>query len=141
MKSRAVLIIAFLVGVITVIASCQSEDELNFKRYYSAGSVLYQAHCQNCHGANGEGLGALIPALNDSVYLKTMSHQLPCLVKNGIQDSITVKGNVFTGQMPAQAELTAIEIAQVLTYTGNTFGNKLGLVDVVEVDGDLKRCN
>ena len=34
----------------------------------------------------------------------------------------------------------AVEIAEVLTYINNSFGNKLGVVTTNEVDADLAQC-
>lgn len=139
MKLRIILVIcAFIMGV-TAISSCQDEAELNFKRYYATGQSVYQNHCQNCHGAKGEGLGALIPPLTDTVYLKTNLHQLPCLIKNGLTGSVTINGKAYSQAMPP-ADLTSIEIAEVITYIGNSFGNKIGLMDVEVVDKDLPGC-
>jgi mono/diheme cytochrome c family protein len=139
MKLKVILIICAFVMAVTVITSCQDEGELNFKRYYSTGQSVYQNHCQNCHGAKGEGLGALIPPLTDSVYLKTNLHQLPCFIKNGITGNVTVNGKPYSQAMPP-AELTSIEIAEAITYVGNSFGNKVGLVDMDAVDADLAKC-
>lgn len=141
LKAKLVLAICFLIMAVVIISSCQNEDELNFKRYYSTGSTVYQSHCQNCHATNGAGLGELIPPLTDSAYLKTNLHNLPCIVKNGLSQNIEVKGKSFAQAMPAQADLTPIETAEVLTYIGNSFGNKLGLVDVSVVEMNLKKCN
>jgi mono/diheme cytochrome c family protein len=139
-KLRVIFGICAFVVVAAIISSCQNEADLNFKRYYSTGSTVYQSHCQNCHGANGEGLGALIPPLTDSAYLKANLHQLPCLVKNGLTEPITIHGKPYSQAMPPHADLTSIEIAEALTYVGNSFGNKLGLIDVESVDGDLGKC-
>ena len=122
-----------------IIASCSGHDQM-FDRYYSTGSILYQSRCQNCHGLNGEGLGELIPPLSDSVYLRKQSTQLPCFVKNGLKGNITIKGKTFNNAMPAQADLTPIELAEVLTYVTNSFGNKMGVVDAAEVQRNLGSC-
>jgi mono/diheme cytochrome c family protein len=58
MKAGIISIIGLLV---VILISCQSQDELEFKRYYTTGKVVYQSKCQNCHGDNGEGLSALMP--------------------------------------------------------------------------------
>ena len=138
MKIKVVLgVCALLAGLII---SCQGGDTLEFNRYYSEGSVVYQTHCQNCHGAHGEGLNGLIPPLTDSVFLKNNLHQLPCLVQNGLDGKITIGKRVFEGKMPAAAGLANIEIAQALTYITNSFGNKLGIVNVEMVNGDLGKC-
>jgi mono/diheme cytochrome c family protein len=139
MKLKVILMLCAFVLTAAVVTSCQNEAELNFKRYYSTGQSVYQSYCQNCHGAKGEGLGALIPPLTDSSYLKSNVHQLPCFIKNGLTGSITLNGKVYSQAMPP-AGLTSIEVAEVLTYVGNSFGNKLGLVDGEIVDGDLKGC-
>jgi mono/diheme cytochrome c family protein len=141
MKLKVIMVIGALVMIAGVFSSCQSDADLNFKRYYTSGQVLYQNHCQNCHATNGEGLGALIPPLNDSVYLKTNLHRLPCFIKNGIQGNITVNGKPYNQQMPAHNDLSPIEMAQVLTYVNNSFNNKLGLFDEQQVNDDLQKCS
>ncbi len=123
----------------TLIFSCQSDDEVEFHRLYSSGSALYAAHCQNCHGKNGEGLGQLIPPLNDSVYLKNNNRQLACYITNGLKGTIKVLNKPFDGAMPASG-LAPIEVAEVLTYVKNSFGNKAGLTDVKDVTEALLGC-
>ena len=140
MKLQITLAIAFLALTAIIISSCQSEDELNLKRYYVAGQLIYQKRCQNCHGTKGDGLGALIPPFSDSVYLNKNRHKLACFVKNGLADHITVNGKPFMQQMPAQRDLSNIQVAQVLTYINNSFNNKMGLVDVDQVNEDLGKC-
>jgi mono/diheme cytochrome c family protein len=133
-------VIAFLLGVIGIMAySCQSEEKIEFMRYYSAGQELYKTHCQNCHGQNGEGLAALIPPLNDVAYLKEHRSQLACYVKNGLKLPILVNGKAYSGQMPP-ATLAPVEIAQVLTYVQNSFGNKAGLHNIDHVNIELTKC-
>ncbi|MFD2326970.1 c-type cytochrome [Mucilaginibacter galii] len=129
-----------LTAIICMVYSCQSEDQIEYMRYYTAGQDLYKTKCQNCHGAQGEGLAALIPPLTDSIYLKANSNKLACYVQNGLQLPILVKGKAFNGQMPP-AGLSPIEIAQVLTYVKNSFGNNMGLYNVEKANQDLINCN
>ena len=137
MKLKVILGIAAL--LVVFIVSCQNEKGIEFDRYYSAGSVVYQANCQNCHGVHGEGLQGLIPPLTDSAFLKNNLHALPCLLKNGLTGKIKITQKEFEGQMPKTA-LNPIEIAQALTYINNTFGNNLGTVTVENVNADLAAC-
>lgn len=136
---RALLIIGSFLMAILVVASCQDEQQVNYNRYYSAGAAIYQSHCQNCHGDKGEGLAALIPPLTDSVFLKTNRRQLACYLQNGLNGKINVLNKEFNGVMPSTS-LSPIEIAQVLTYVTNSFGNKAGLINNDEVAKDLKGC-
>jgi mono/diheme cytochrome c family protein len=130
------------IGLLLVIlaVACQSDEQAEFNRYYSGGNVIYQAHCENCHGEKGEGLQALIPPLTDSVFLKNNKASLACYLKNGLKGKITVAGRDFEGSMPAAADLSPLEIAKVLTYVTNSFGNKAGVVNVQLVQGDLGKC-
>jgi mono/diheme cytochrome c family protein len=126
--------------IILFIASCQSDESIEFRRYYSSGALVYQTHCQNCHGINGEGLSALIPPLTDSIYLKNNKTALACYIKLGLKGQITIKGKKFDDAMPAN-DLSPVEIARVLTYIGNSFGNKLNTINEQAVQADLKKCN
>ena len=125
--------------LMSLIYACESDSSIEFKQYYASGTIVYQQHCQNCHGSKGEGLAALIPPLTDTALLKTIKNQLPCILQNGLKGEIKVMGRPFNGQMPA-AGLTPIEIAQVITYVGNSFGNKVGLVNGYDIPGKLAKC-
>ena len=137
MRSRFIISIGLLLVVLAV--ACQSDEQVEFNRYYSGGSLIYQAHCENCHGEKGEGLQALIPPLTDSVYLKNNQTSLACFLKNGLKGKITINGHPFEGEMPA-ADLTPLEIAKVLTYVTNSFGNKAGVVNVQLFEAYLGKC-
>jgi len=137
MKLKVIGIIAILLVVVG--ASCQSDDQIEFKRYYSGGSLVYQQHCQNCHGDKGQGLSSLIPPLTDSIYLKNNKRKLACFIKNGLKGKITVAGRSFDDQMQPD-DIAPLEIAKVLTYVTNSFGNKMRTVTLQQVQDDLKNC-
>ncbi len=126
--------------IIVLIVSCQNEEQIEFERYYSAGNAVYQSHCQNCHSEKGEGLNGLIPPLTDNAYLKSQQSNLPCLIKNGLKGKINITGRTFEGEMHA-ADLSPVEIAQVLTYVTNSFGNKMKTTTVEQVNRNLAKCN
>jgi len=140
MKLKAVTgiwCIVFL--VIGVLVSCESDRQIEFNRYYSLGTAIYQSHCQNCHGARGEGLGGLIPPLTDSSFLRAKTGNLACLIKNGTKGSIKINNKIYDGEM-LPIDLTPLEIAEVLTYVNNSFGNKSGIITSVSVEATLKEC-
>jgi len=139
MKLKVIGSICFL--LLVLIVSCQSDESIEFKRYYSAGSLVYQNHCQNCHGAKGEGLSALIPPLTDTIYIKDNLKSLACNIKYGLKGKIVVAGRSFEGAMPAANDLTPIEIAQAITYISNSFGNKQGTITADQVNDDLSKCS
>lgn len=108
------------------------------KNPYQEGGRLYTVHCANCHGEDGKGLGALIPPLAGADYLSAQRSQLPCIVVNGLSDTITVNGVVYGGQpMPANSLLTDIQVTNVLNYINNSWGNNLPDFTLQEVRGML----
>jgi mono/diheme cytochrome c family protein len=111
---------------------------MKFEHYYANGRRLYAQHCQNCHAADGKGLGQLIPPLTDTILLKKNRHQLACLIKNGLSGKIIVNGKEYSSEMPANPALAPIDLAQLVTYITNSFGNKQGPYTVDQVQEDCK---
>ncbi|MCR8556290.1 cytochrome c [Mucilaginibacter sp. BJC16-A38] len=138
MKVKIIGCICFV--VIAFAISCQSDERIEFNRYYSNGSTVYQAKCQNCHGIKGDGLQSFIPPLTDSLYLKNNKKTLACLLKNGLKGKVIINNKAFDGEM-LPSGLTPLEIAQVLTYVTNSFGNKAATSTVETVNADLAKCN
>jgi cytochrome c oxidase subunit 2 len=90
--------------------SDQSHDELVTK-----GAAVYAKNCVTCHGAEGKGVPGAFPALSGS-----------SVVMGDIKAEEVL---VFYGKnaMPAFGKvLKADELAQVITYTRNAFGNNVG---------------
>ncbi|MDB5131879.1 MAG: hypothetical protein JWR02_1628 [Mucilaginibacter sp.] len=139
LKVTSVALFILFPIAIGLLVSCQNDAQIEFQRYYSNGSAIYRTHCQNCHGANGEGLQALIPPLNDTAYLKTNGPALACYIENGMKGKIVVSSRNFEGEMPA-SQLAPVELAGVLTFISNSFGNKSGLIKSEQVEEDLKNC-
>ena len=140
MKNRFIGILYILLIVSMGLNACQTEEELNYGRYYVNGKGLYEQHCQNCHSKEGIGLAQLIPPLTDTTFLKKNKNRLACIIKYGQAGNITVNGIIFEEKMPANDHLADIEIAEIITYISNSFGNKQGLYDAEMAGMDLKNC-
>lgn len=140
MRNKLILV-AFLIVVSGIfLNACQSEKDLEYVRYYANGKLIYENRCQNCHSNTGSGLGELIPPLTDRIFLKRNRSNLSCIVKNGLSGPIKILNKEYNEQMPANSELANIEIAEVLTYITNSFGNKQGIFTTGDVEIDLKKC-
>lgn len=140
MRNKLVYIFLLILAVTTIITSCQNEISLNSKRYYVNGKSIYEKNCQSCHGADGKGLGTLYPPLTDTSYLKINRSRLACLIKNGQQGEIIINNISYDGVMPGNENLADIDIAQVIVYITNSFGNKQGFYDAETVTSDLNNC-
>ena len=91
-------------------------------------------YCNSCHMENGQGLGRLIPPLAKSDYIVENRATLPRILKYGLNGPVTVNGVEFNQPMPANPKLTDLEIAEILTYVGNTWGNKMDSFTLEEVN-------
>ena len=138
---KYILLVLYLAAVCTIIYSCQSASEMEQAKYLTGGKDIYIANCQNCHGVNGEGLGELAPPLTDTVFLKENKSQLACLIKHGANKPMLVNGKTYHEKMPAFEHLENMDIAQVIVYITNSFGNKQGMYAHQAVEADLINCN
>lgn len=138
MRNRFILGFTFLFISAIFISAC-SEEDINYQRYYADGSQIYKVHCENCHMKDGSGLVNIIPPLTDTTFLRKNRQQLACYIAYGLSDTITVNNVEYNGVMPAEKHLAAIDIAKVLTYITNSFGNKQGIYDVTEVQNNLNK--
>lgn len=125
--------------IASIIYSCQDARKVQQDMYYTNGRDLYISYCQNCHGAKGEGLAKLAPPLTDTVFLKQNKKKLACWIKNGVSEPMVVAGVKYEAKMPDH-NFANIDIAQIIVYVTNTFGNKQGNYTQNQVAADLSDC-
>ena len=90
----------------------------------SAGRVLYNGTCSVCHQQNGEGLAGVFPPLANSDYLMADTGRAIEIVLNGLTGPVTVNDSPFNSVMPPMSQLNDDEIANILTFTLNNWGNE-----------------
>lgn len=108
------------------------------RQYFTNGRTLYQTLCISCHMESGEGLGKLIPPLKGSDYLLGDVPATARIVKYGMKGPVMVNGVEYNQPMPGNPRLTNLEIAEVLTYISNNWGNEHGPVTIAAVAESLK---
>lgn len=117
-----------------VAAKSRKAGELTLEEQVAAGKVLYQGTCSACHRDNGEGVPGAFPPLAKADYLAKMSQeQLIVAILNGLEGEITVNGTVYNSVMPPQSHLADEDIANILTYVLNSWGNAGGQISVEQV--------
>lgn len=141
MRNRILYIFFSVLSCTLLFQACENEQGINYQRYYVNGKGLYEKYCQNCHNMDGQGLGGLYPPLTDTTYLIKNKSKLACIIRYGQNKNITINTIPFEGKMPANESLADIDIAQLIVYISNSFGNKQGFYDAKEVSSDLKNCN
>ena len=97
------------------------------------GQVVYKKVCLTCHQADGYGVPNLNPPLIKADYVLGDKARLARIVLAGLNEPLEIDGNAYHQAMPAQAYLTDQQVADVLTYVRNKFGNKASQVQVAEV--------
>ncbi len=94
---------------------------------------LYQRHCASCHLDDGSGLRGIIPALAGASHLAGDKGRLACLVRHGAQGS-------GLHPMPGNEKLTEAEIANLINFILNEWGNRGGRVSDHDVRAALNAC-
>ncbi len=117
-----------------------STEKRKYEQYLLQGKKLYELHCQNCHQPGGEGMERLYPPLKQSDYWNENLSFIPCIIKNGQSGSITVNGIEYNMKMPSFTQLTALEIAEIMTYVGNSWGNETGMLNVLDIQLRMEAC-
>lgn len=89
------------------------------------GGKMFSA-CIVCHKADGTGDGAAFPPLANSDWVSGPSLRPAMIILNGLSGPITVDGKSFgSSVMTPQSHIkSAKELAAVLNYIRNSFGNK-----------------
>ncbi len=100
--------------------------------YMAKGAKIYSAKCNGCHGADAKGNGSTFPSLvGEAAWPMGETERFAMVILNGVQGPVH-DGKTY-GVMPPQGSgMTAEELAGVMTYVRNNFGNEKG--DVVTVD-------
>jgi nitrite reductase (NO-forming) len=98
----------------------------------ASGKQIYTKTCFACHQANGEGIANAFPPLAKSDYLNADVDRAIGIVLRGKTGEITVNGKKYNSVMTKQT-LNDDEVADVMTYIYNSWGNKKTNVSVNKV--------
>jgi cytochrome c oxidase subunit 2 len=112
------------VGAQKMLLAKASEDEtktFTLAELKSRGEKVYAANCVACHQASGKGVPPAFPPLDGSkVVLGPKDGQIDTVL-NGV-----VKNGTPTAMAAFGKQLSNVEIAAVITYTRNNWGNSTG---------------
>jgi mono/diheme cytochrome c family protein len=119
-------------GEDVIMASHLNTEQL---KVFSKGKKIFETegYCITCHQESGTGLQtAGYPTLVAIDWVTGSEERLIKLVLNGLQGPMNVMGNHYDGQVPMMAfreMLDDEEVAAVLTYVRNAFGNRASVID------------
>jgi mono/diheme cytochrome c family protein len=87
-----------------------------------AGQQLYARHCLSCHQSDGYGVPNMQPAIKGGTWVKGDPKALALFVLTGGFDSAGRKDAASHNVMPAFRQLSDDDLAAILTYIREKFG-------------------
>lgn len=132
-KKQITYILFAVIALAATTNSCEPDK-------YTQGKLLYDNYCVNCHNENGENLAELIPPLANSDYLTKHKDKVACLIYYGYKGKMTVNGKEYDQQMPPNPNFNDIDIANLVNYINNHFGNDNGYTPLKDVQEALNKC-
>ncbi|MCX6148827.1 MAG: cytochrome c [Candidatus Kapabacteria bacterium] len=117
--NKKLIILTIITVSVFVFGNLYSKDDAKINR----GKAVYSATCVACHQATGKGLPNAFPPLAGSDFLNKDINRAIKFVKFGFKGPITVNGVNYNLEM-VKPNLTDDQIADVLTFVTNTWGNK-----------------
>ncbi len=105
------------------------------KSMLSAGAKLYEDHCISCHQASGKGVPSIYPALagNPSVTSPIAANVVHMVLQGGFAPGTAGNPRPY-GMPPFGQSMSDSEVAAVITYIRNTWGNQANAVSPVDVN-------
>jgi nitrite reductase (NO-forming) / hydroxylamine reductase len=140
---EAVIRLALVVGLLPVLGAGpaaaaplvhQAEvAQAGMKARLDAGREGYASFCQACHQADGQGMGTVFPPLAQADYLLADKERAVDIVLQGLSGPIVVNGREYNAVMPHLGYLSDQQIADIVSYTLNAWGNDGGYVSPEQV--------
>lgn len=97
------------------------------------GKVVYTTYCLSCHQVDGGGVPNMNPPLIKTSYVLGDKAKLINVLLKGLNEETEINGNTYSNPMPSHDFLSDDDIAHVLSFVRNSFGNKASLVTAAEV--------
>src|SRR5215468_4432866 len=129
-------------AVVSEARASEASGTLTKEQQIKAGESRFTGTCSVCHQSNGEGLPNVFPPLARSDFLMADKQRAIGIVLNGLSGPVTVNGSKFNSVMPPMSQLNDDELANILTYVRNSWGNSGEAVSADEVGhvrGSTKR--
>ena len=142
------LLIAFIFSLI----SCDQKEKsgkydhldhrtkIRLRQYLAEGKKLYEVNCANCHQMDGSGLARLYPPLKNSDYIISHKAEVICGIRYGQKGDLMVNGILFNQEMPPNAILTDLEIAEIATYVFTEFADSVQIITLNEIAEIMQNC-
>jgi nitrite reductase (NO-forming) len=120
-------------AAVTHATDAASAGKLTIEDQIKAGKQLFTGTCSVCHQVNGEGLSGVFPPLAKSSLIAADAKRAIPIVLHGLSGKVVVNDKEYNSVMPPMSQLNDDEVAHILTYVLNSWGNSGGHITAEEV--------
>ena len=110
----------------------EAEDNLD-QEVVLKGAKVFNTYCATCHQRNGQGDSQRFPTLVGTDWVLGDKDRLIKVILQGLEGPIEVNGKLYNGLMPQHSFLSDEDVASVLTYIRQSFGNEASGVNARDV--------
>lgn len=112
----------------------QNDDEaIALTGDMAKGQKLYQQHCLACHMDNGKGVPGMNPPVAGTDWVTGDKERLINVILKGMSEPTEINGETYQNAMASFDYLKDDEIALILSYIRNSFGNEASKISGEEV--------
>lgn len=129
MRRRLIPVNVLIAALLFALLSLDMDQTKLPPAVMKTGRALYEQECQRCHQPGGEGVMGANPPLTETEWVLGPKKRLI----ETVVSSPDAAGGFDGNPMPLHPRLTNQEVADVLTYVRNSFGNKASAVTAREV--------
>ncbi|SEM60621.1 Cytochrome c, mono-and diheme variants [Mucilaginibacter gossypiicola] len=141
MDFKKALLLLFIILFTSVALQAQTKHKkpagrkpaAGLKASITRGQALFTQYCVACHQADGLGVPHMNPPLVKTTYVLGDKSKLIKIVLNGFDEDVEINGETYSNTMAAHDFMKDQEIADVLTFVRNSFGNKASAVTIAQV--------
>jgi mono/diheme cytochrome c family protein len=124
---------SFIVFVLGISFSSKAQDLVK-------GKKIYETRCLVCHQADGGGVPNMNAPLDGATNVVGNNvARLVRIVKGGYSEKIALDGYYYNNVMTPNPDFKDEDIANVLSYVRNSWGNKASNITVAQVKAALRK--
>jgi mono/diheme cytochrome c family protein len=136
-KKSQVLTLTGILFLLSVLLMSQTKPASSNQNRLAAsierGKKVYTERCLSCHQPDGGGVQNMNPPLTKTKWVLGDKVQLIQIVLKGLSTGVEIDGDSYHNVMASHADLSDLQIADVLTYVRNSFGNKTKAITEADV--------
>jgi mono/diheme cytochrome c family protein len=130
---KASIVLVLMMFFIYLMAQRSVPPQNALKASMDRGKKIYNTYCLSCHQADGSGVPGLNPPLIKTTWVLGDKKRLINIVLKGMNEPIEVEDDKYENVMAPHGFLKDDQVADVLNYVRNSFGNKASIVTAAEV--------